>query len=237
MSIRGIPAKVVSDRGTQLTLSTNVVAFSTKEDPANWDWDEVRSKTVGSDTEWEFVKARCQYRNGLAERRVMVLKRMLDHLLANALVQNKPTLGYTDLQVLLQQAANITNDRPVGLHELMEDELVPLTVNQMLLGRNSNQPSNYDEEGELHNLEFLKEYLRNLLEAWWTEWRCQGFPHLLPYYTKTTIKKHPNLEVGDVCQLQYKTKVTKHYRLCIILEVKTSEDGVVWTVMVGLWNR
>ena len=171
------------------------MAFSVKEDPASWNWDEVKSKTVASGTEWEIVEVGCQYCNALAERRVTVLKRTLDYILANTLVQNKPTLGYADLQVLLQQAANITNDRPVGLHELTEDELIPLTVNQLLLGRNSNQPSNYDKEGELHNLEFLKEYLRNLLEAWWTEWRCQGFPHLLPYYTKAAMKKHPNLEV------------------------------------------
>ena len=46
VSIQGIPAKVVSDRGTQLTSSTNIVAFSVKEDPANWNWDEVRDKTV-----------------------------------------------------------------------------------------------------------------------------------------------------------------------------------------------
>ena len=59
----------------------------------------------------------------------------------------------------------------------------------------------------------------------------------MPYYTKAAAKKHPNLEVGDVCQLQYKTKVTKYYRLCIVLEVKTSEDGVVRTVTVGLRNR
>ena len=153
VSIRGTPAKVVSDKGSQLTSSTNVVAFTQKEDPANWGWDKVKSKMVGSGTEWEFVGAGCQYRNGLAERRVMVLKRMLEHLLANTMLdaggQKKPTLGYAELQVLLQQAANITNDRPVGLHQLMEDELVPLTVNQLLLGRNSSQPSTYDDEGAL----------------------------------------------------------------------------------------
>ena len=43
--------------------------------------------------------------------------------------------------------------------------------------------------------------------------KVKGFPHLLPYYTKAAAKKHPNLEVGDVCQLKYKNKVTKHYRL------------------------
>ena len=87
---------------------------------------------MGSGTEWEFVEAGCQYHNGLAERRVTLLKRMLDHLLANTFVLDKPTLNYADLQVLLQQATNITNDRPVGLHELTEDKLVPLTVIQLL---------------------------------------------------------------------------------------------------------
>ena len=76
-----------------------------------------------------------QFRNGLAERRVASLKSTLNHLLANTIVSEKPTLHYAELQTLLSRAANIVNDRPIGVRSLTEDELVPLTVNQLLLGR------------------------------------------------------------------------------------------------------
>ena len=58
-------------------------------------------------------------------------------------------LSYTEFQVLLQEAAQIVNDQPIGLQGLTEDELSPLTVNQLLLGRNLNQTCSYTEEGEL----------------------------------------------------------------------------------------
>ena len=64
-----------------------------------------------------------------------MLKNTLDHLLANTIITEKPTLNYAELQALLSRAANIVNYRPIGVKSLTEDELVPLTVNQLLLGR------------------------------------------------------------------------------------------------------
>ena len=36
---------------------------------------------------------------------------------------------------MLARAASVVNDRPIGVKSLTEDELVPLTINQLLLGR------------------------------------------------------------------------------------------------------
>ncbi len=38
-AVRGDPAVTMSDCGSQLTSSSNVIAFPEKEGPANWDWD------------------------------------------------------------------------------------------------------------------------------------------------------------------------------------------------------
>ena len=38
----------------------------------------------------------------------------------------KPTLNYAKLGALLAEAANIVNDRPIGVKSITEDELVPL---------------------------------------------------------------------------------------------------------------
>ena len=51
----------MSDKGSQLTASSNVVAFAEKEHPANWGWEVVRAKTADDGTSWEFVEAVCQY--------------------------------------------------------------------------------------------------------------------------------------------------------------------------------
>jgi hypothetical protein len=73
-ALRGHPSVVVSDRGSQLTSANNYVTWTKNEDPSNWDWDSVVTNGSRRGTEWRFVPAGCQYRNGLAESRVKALK-------------------------------------------------------------------------------------------------------------------------------------------------------------------
>ena len=145
-------------------------------------------------------------------------------------------LTYAELLVLMQDVASLVNDRPVGLRNLTEDEIVPLTVNQLLLGRNSSQAASYDDSGEL-NISRLKNYSRDLLREWWKEWKMQGLPRLVPFQNRAGATVGRNLEPGDVCQLLYKTKVSSFYRLAVVKRILLSEDGVVRTVVVGLRNR
>ena len=227
VALRGKPAKVTSDRGSQLTSKGNVVV-TPAEHPANWGWQEVVDRTAQEGTEWEFVPAGCQYRNGLAENRVKVVKKTLA-VMADRTV-NQKMLTYAELEVLLQEAANVVNDRPVGLRGLQEDRMLPLTVNQLLLGRNSSQSCSYDETGELRDFPTLRAYSRELLKTWWAAWKEQSFSRLFPFDSKSAATPRQNLEPGDVCQLLYKTKVTSYYRLCLGKrgdEVRgwTSQDG------------
>ena len=50
-------------------------------------------------------------------------------------------------------------------------------------------------------------------------------------------KRHANLEVGDVCLLNYDNKVCGTYRLCCVLTTKISAGGLVRTVKVGYTER
>ena len=76
-ALRGVPATVVSDKGSQLTAKTNYVAWSEKEDPTHWGWENIEAKTAASGVVWTFVHAGCQWQNGLAERRVGATKKTL----------------------------------------------------------------------------------------------------------------------------------------------------------------
>ena len=63
----------------------------------------------------------------------------------------------------------------------------------------------------------------------------QGFLTLLPYSRLKDTKRHHNLQVDDICLIRYETKVAATYRLCHVLKVFPSEEGVVQTVEVQLW--
>jgi hypothetical protein len=237
-AVRGHPSKVVSDRGSQLTSSRNSVAFTNADSPVSWDWAEVKARGARKGTTWEFVPAGAQFRNGLSEARVKAIKGTLDHMFASSLINVKPTLNYAELVTVLSQAANIINDRPIGAKVLTETDFVAITVNQLLLGRTSTIAGDVSA-GDTVEEDFraVRSYQDALLDTWWSLWRQQGLPTLLPYYRHKEAKRHVNLKVGDICLVLYENKVKGTYRLCRILDVTKSEGGVVRTVLIGFRAR
>ena len=130
---------------------------------------------------WRFVPPGAQFRNGLAERRVAALKHTLEHLMANTLITGKPTLNYAELCTLLARAASVVNDRPIGVKSLTEDELVPLTVNQLLLGRTASvEPVQVKIEPDGYVA--ADQYLQELMLVRWKLVKQRALPSLLPYY-------------------------------------------------------
>ena len=66
-------------------------------------------------------------------------------------------------------------------------------------------------------------------------WKEQVFPKLFKFYDRAGAKEKINLKVGDVCLLNYKDKVSSHFRLCIILEANPSDDGVEYSSPEKNW--
>lgn len=238
-SLRGNPRTVVSDRGSQLTKSAKWVAWSDKEDPSRWDWDWIKDATARLNTTWEFVPPACQWRNGLSENRVKILKQTL------ALTLDKNTLNYAELQMLLASCANTMNDRPVGVRFLSEEDYVPVTVNQLLLGRTSTTAGSFDLATAVAvdivenraTLSRRMKYLSELETAWWRQFHCQAFSSFLPFHGYKESKRHNNLRVGDVCLLKYENKIKADYKYCRVESVFPDDQGVVRTVNVKMRPR
>ena len=149
VALRDAPQNVVSDKGSQLTSASQLVTWTERESPANWEWESIGEQGARQGTTWEFVPAGCQYRNGLAESRVKAVKTTLGHMMNSTLIGTKPTLSYAELCTTLARAASIINDRPIGVRSLSEDEIVPLTVNQLIHDYYSRR-LHQDFPGELH---------------------------------------------------------------------------------------
>merc|ERR1711888_480167 len=131
---------------------------------------------------------------------------------------------------------NVVNDRPIGVRSLTEDELVPLTVNQLLLGRTAAvEPPQIEVDPEGYVA--ADQYIKELMTVWWKLWRQRALPHLLPYYKWEQARRHRNLQTGDICMLLYESKVIGNYRLCRVTAAEPSDDGCVRTVTVGYLPR
>ena len=233
MSIRGRPGLVVSDQGSNFTSKSNYVAVSEKESPDTWNWGEVAAQSTRKKTVWKFVPPGAQWRNGLAERRAALLKKTLDHVLCTSLLGQKPDMNYAQFQALLAHIANIVNDRPVNLQLINEDELAPLTVNMLILGRNRDMPARVDSNSEDNCYDRQHEFISELEKLWWNQWRTQALSSLLPHHSYKTAKRHVNLQPGDVCMWLQDSKLVASYRLVRVLEAHVSEnDGVVRTATI-----
>ena len=178
----------------------------------------------------------CQYRNGLAESRVKALKSSLSHMMTSTIICDKPTLFYTELQVILARAASIVNDRPVGARGLTEYDLQPLTPNMLLLGSTGGGSMQVSED-IVENYSGASKYHEELLDVWWKKWEVQVFPHLLPFGNYKDTQRCTNLRPGDICLLRYDGKICRTYKLCRVISTILDHTGLVRTVKVGYRNK
>ena len=229
-TMKGIPSKIVSDRGTQLVAGSIVVAEKDLPSQA-YDWERVTRENKCST--WEFVPIGCQYRN-LTEAMVKILNKTLLHVLPVG-----RQLTYSEFETLLGRVEYSINSRPLGLATVsntsqQEDMMQPLTPNQLLLGRNTAEvpPMEYDDNNKFSA---RVAYVQNVHAEWWARWIAEVLPTLIP--CKRWKSKHRNLEKGDVVMLNYKGNLVDDYRLAKVTDVYPDEQGLVRTVQVSFRKR
>ena len=234
--LRGYPSKVQSDSGSQLKASVPVVTWYEDEDPTKWDWDNITAQTARRGTEFKIVEAGCQWRNGLAESQIKSMKKSLFQVASSSnLKAVNPKLDYQELSLLLHRIANISNERPLGVRGITEDTIVPLTPNQLLIGKTSGHISCPDN---IPDKDFTRQrtYCDILLQTWWSNWYCQVLDNLIPYQSYRDSKRHINLCVGDICLIKYDSKIVSSYRYCRVINIIKHEE-IVRSVVVKLGIR
>ena len=218
------PLLVVSDAGTQLRKAGQVIE---KGDPAVLDWDRIREGAAKSGTKWKCVEPGCQWRNGLAEAAVKLVKSTLSLTMAS-----QSTLNYAELDTLFSSIANIVNQRPIAIKSFTEEDIHAITPNDLVLQRSKNTVPGV-VYGTDDSITRRQETMRELEELWWSQWIVQALPHLVPF--KKWKTEHRSLCVGDIVLVLYEKKVGKGtYRLGRVTDVHPDIHGIVRTVTVGL---
>ena len=222
---KGSPKHIVSDQGSQLLAAGLVIVK--KESPESWDWDKV--KRENSTSTWEYVPAGSQHHNGLSEAMVKGMKRSLVQALNPGVV-----LAYHELVTLLARISCSINSRPLGYlntsnTDQQEDVIMPLTPNDMLLGRSSPEspPLEYSEDDKFSE---RLAYISAVESDWWRRWTTTVLPTMLP--ARKWKKEKENLEVGDVVLLNFPKAVKDEYIHAIVTEVLPDDKGLVRRVVV-----
>ena len=186
-------------------------------------------KRENNTSTWEYVPAGSQHHNGLSEAMVKGLKRSLVQALNPGVV-----LAYHELVTLLARISCSINSRPLGYSNIsntdqQEDVIMPLTPNDMLLGRSSPEspPLEYSEDDKFSE---RLAYISAVESDWWRRWTTTVLPTMLP--ARKWKKEKENLEVGDVVLLSFPKAVKDEYIHAIVTKVLPDDKGLVRRVVV-----
>ena len=111
--------------------------------------------------------------NGSTEAMVKAIKNALKFSIGDSV------MGYSELQTVMYEAAELVNSRPIGKHPTSPEDGTYLSPNDLLLGRSSaNVP-----QGPFKNQTTAKqrfEFVQMVVDAFWKKWTREHLPHISP---------------------------------------------------------
>ena len=128
-SIRGWPRKIFSDGGTQLVGASREL----RDQIEGLDWARVYAYGHQQGVEWKFSPADAPWYNGTAEALVKSTKRALEAAVGESV------LSFSEMQTCMLEAAQLVNQRPIGVLPTTPDDGTYLCPNDLLLGRASSK--------------------------------------------------------------------------------------------------
>ena len=222
---KGIPREIISDKGSQLVAAS--VTIAKKDLPANaLDWTKITESD--KHTKWTLVPVGCQWRNQ-TEAMVKIMKKALYHALPSGYV-----LTYSEMVTLLARVAFSVNCRPLGLGDTstssqQDEDLLPLTPNQLLLGRTNAEVPDL-EYSECSRFDSRLNYIKAVHSEWWRQWIQDILPTLIPCRRWRTRRR--NLQVGDIVMLVYSGNMVNDYPFAKVTRVFPDERKIVRTVEI-----
>ena len=229
VSLRGRPRFCYSDLGSQLTKAGK---FTKDPDEAQFNIKKIQRATSRQGITWKHAPGHSQWRDGSSEAVVKMLKSTLHHMTKSGV----PT--YDEMLSLLTQAADVLNQRPLGVqhHQGSTPGYCPVTPNLLLMGSRS-EASGLDVDTETSE-KYLRRYkfLSDCFDCWWKQWYNQVFPSLVP--VRKWRRKTRDIQVGDIVLVKFATnQTTDPYRMGKVVKADKDRDGLVRTVSVGMRPR
>ena len=160
--------KVFSDPGTQLVGASRELTNQIQ----SLDWNQIQDYSHERGFSWKFSPGDGPWYNGVAESLVKTMKTAL-----NAAV-GESVLAFSELQTCMMEAAQLVNQRPIGVKPGHPQDGAYLCPNDLLLGRSSSQiPQGpfSQRSGYKHRFDFIQQTVL----AFWKRWTQEVFPGLV----------------------------------------------------------
>ena len=218
-SIRGFPADVWSDCGSQLIATNKELRDMVK----GFDQEKLREFGADKGLKWHFSPPGAPWYTGCAESLVKSVKRAIKVAIG------AQTLSFPELQTILFEASNIVNERPIGVFNKNIDDGKYLSPNNLILGRASNTvPSGPFNQNCSPRRIFL--FIQKLVDSFWKIWIRDYFPCLI-IRQKWHVERR-NIKVGDIVLIRDLNAVRGHWTLGQVTTVYPSDDDVIRKVNI-----
>ena len=174
-----------------------------------------------------------QHQNGASEILINLVKGVTKTL---ARAMGETRLSLNDLFTLLDECANLVNERPIGLKPNSQTDPEYLSPNSLLLGRCSDRISAgpFDSKEVFSNKasDFSSRFLKvqRITDQFWKIWQKLFFPTLIIRQKWHHQKR--NLCVGDICKLKDSNAIRGDWRICEVVKGYPDAQNVVRNVDV-----
>jgi len=219
-TIRGWPRKIFSDGGTQLVGASREL----RELIDGLDQDQICAYGHERGIEWKFSPGDAPWYNGTAEALVKSTKRALEAAIGESV------MTFSELQTCMLEAAQLVNQRPIGILPTTPNDGTYLCPNDLLLGRASSkipQGPFKERTSKAHRMDFIQ----SIVSAFWKRWTREVFPNLVLQPKWHTERR--NLQKGDVVLVQDSNAVRGRWKMALVKEPLLSEDSKVRRVKIA----
>ena len=221
IAIRGYPALIHSDQGTQLVAANKELRDMVKV----WDKNQLIKFGSHQGMEWSFNKsAEAPFQNGCSESLIRLVKRGLLMSVGNNI------LTFNELLTAFYEVANLLNERPIGIKPGNEVSLGSyLCPNDLLLGRNNIKvPKGIFDQSDNVNKRY--QIINQVVSSFWKKWTRDFFPSLI-IRQKWHVEIR-NLRKGDIVLVQEKNAIKGSWKLAEVCNAPLSRDGKVRNVSI-----
>ena len=120
-----------------------------------------------------FCAPQAPWQNGTAESLIKSVKKAIVSAIG------LQVLTFSELQMVILEAANFVNERPIGIHPNSPEDGTYLCPNELLLGR----ATPWAPRGPFRECSTLKQrfsFVQSIIDAFWRKWMRDYFPSLYP---------------------------------------------------------
>ena len=134
---------------------------------------------------------------------------------------------------MLFEAANLSNERPIGIHKTPKADgtFKVLTPNCLLMGRSLNSVPDDSELASHMKKSDRYQLISQVTLEFWDRWAQEVTPESV--VRQRWHETGRNLQVGDLVLLHEKSELKGKYVLGIVEETRISKDGLVRSCVVG----